>query len=156
MQCVRGVQMDSPAALSLHYLVHPSIAGVFFVRPPRPTPDSSHTPTSHTPQEAHVRYDDPRSAGANHLRGVAHALPKRSLAGVVGVGGIRRDHMALRRCAKPSAGLALKGYDLVQYHSLPPESNSVKGSSDFTAQFNGYTFAFASQQNRDRFMANPK
>ena len=48
--------------------------------------------------------------------------------------------------------LALTGYDPVSYFS---GSRPAKGKSQFTAQYRGLTYRFASAQNRDAFAASP-
>lgn len=53
---------------------------------------------------------------------------------------------------KNRTSLALKGFDPVAYFS---EGKPVKGSSQFTYQWMGATWQFASQQSRDAFAANP-
>lgn len=58
-------------------------------------------------------------------------------------------------------GLAVSGYDVVSYFDLPqsavgqPQQSPLPGHSGITADYNGATFAFASEANRDRFLANP-
>ncbi len=58
-------------------------------------------------------------------------------------------------------GFAVSGYDVVAYRSLTqsPVGTSqpagVPGRSDITAEYNGATFAFSSEENRDLFVANP-
>jgi len=47
---------------------------------------------------------------------------------------------------------AINGYDTVAYFS---ENKPVKGSSDYTADWQGATFKFASPANRDKFKAAP-
>ena len=47
---------------------------------------------------------------------------------------------------------ALQGYDPVAYFT---EGKPVKGSKDFTADYMGATFQFASAANRDAFQADP-
>jgi hypothetical protein len=54
-----------------------------------------------------------------------------------------------------TTGFAVSGYDVVAYFDLPPGSNPVLGHADITADHNGATFAFASEGNRDRFLADP-
>lgn len=60
-----------------------------------------------------------------------------------------------------SSGFAVSGYDVVAYRSLPqgpvgsPQPAPVPGRADITAEWNGATFAFASPENRDAFLANP-
>ncbi len=50
------------------------------------------------------------------------------------------------------SGVANFGYDVVAYHTT---FKPTKGSSTFTATYNGVPFWFASAENRDRFAANP-
>lgn len=58
-------------------------------------------------------------------------------------------------------GFAVSGYDVVAYRSLsqaPVGSTQpapVAGNAGITAEYNGATFAFASEENRDLFVANP-
>lgn len=60
-----------------------------------------------------------------------------------------------------STGFAVSGYDVVAYRSLAQSAvgsaqpAAVPGRADITADFNGATFAFASAENRDKFLANP-
>lgn len=53
---------------------------------------------------------------------------------------------------KPS-GVAIRGTDTVAYFT---ESKPVKGSDQFTTEWNGATWKFASQENLDLFVANPE
>ena len=53
---------------------------------------------------------------------------------------------------KNPSSVALKGYDPVAYFS---GGKPVKGSQQFTHQWMGATWHFASQQSRDTFAANP-
>ena len=48
--------------------------------------------------------------------------------------------------------LAVEGYDPVAYFT---EGRPVKGDRDFTTQYNGAQFRFASQANLDMFLADP-
>lgn len=58
-------------------------------------------------------------------------------------------------------GYAVSGYDVVAYQSLkgvpkgklPPKA--VPGKKSITHEYNGATWAFASEANRDKFKANP-
>jgi YHS domain-containing protein len=50
-------------------------------------------------------------------------------------------------------GFAIRGYDAVAYYL---QSAPVKGSSQFTYQWRGATWLFASAENRDRFQADPE
>lgn len=58
-------------------------------------------------------------------------------------------------------GFAVSGYDVVAYFSLPqspvgePQADAVPGRADTTATYNGATFAFSSDANRDAFLADP-
>ncbi len=58
-------------------------------------------------------------------------------------------------------GFAVSGYDVVSYFSLPqsavgqPQTAPVEGNKAITAEYNGATFAFASEANRDAFTADP-
>ncbi|QUJ76926.1 YHS domain-containing protein [Sulfitobacter albidus] len=58
-------------------------------------------------------------------------------------------------------GFAASGYDVVAYFSLPqnPVGQSqpapVPGNKAITAEYNGATFAFSSEENREAFLANP-
>ncbi len=51
---------------------------------------------------------------------------------------------------------AVKGADVVAYFSLEPGAKYVKGSDEFTHEWNGATWKFASAENRDNFAANPQ
>lgn len=58
-------------------------------------------------------------------------------------------------------GFAVSGYDVVAYHSLPqvpvgqPQPKAVPGKTSITAEWNGARWAFASEANRDTFLADP-
>lgn len=58
-------------------------------------------------------------------------------------------------------GFALSGFDVVSYFDLPqsavgtPQQSPLAGKATITADYNGATFAFASEANRDRFLADP-
>lgn len=60
-----------------------------------------------------------------------------------------------------ASGFAVSGYDVVAF--FDKEQNPVgkrqpaptPGRADITAEWNGATFAFASEANRDRFLADP-
>ena len=49
-------------------------------------------------------------------------------------------------------GVAIEGYDTVAFHTA---GKPTPGSSQFTAQYQGVTWQFASAANRDAFMASP-
>lgn len=59
-------------------------------------------------------------------------------------------------------GFAVSGYDVVSYFSLEQSAvgsaqpEPTQGRSDITAEHNGATFAFASEANRDAFLADPE
>jgi YHS domain-containing protein len=50
-------------------------------------------------------------------------------------------------------GVAIRGTDPVAYFT---EGRPVEGRSDFTADWNGAEWRFASAENRDRFIADPE
>ncbi len=50
-------------------------------------------------------------------------------------------------------GLALKGYDPVAYHT---EGRAIEGRKEFAHEYANATWRFASPNNRDRFVADPK
>ncbi len=58
-------------------------------------------------------------------------------------------------------GFAVSGYDVVAYFDLPQsevgtaQAEAVPGKADITAEYNGATFAFSSEENRDKFAADP-
>ena len=58
-------------------------------------------------------------------------------------------------------GFAVSGYDVVSYFDLPqskvgkPQQPPLPGQASITADYNGATFAFATEANRDRFLADP-
>lgn len=59
-------------------------------------------------------------------------------------------------------GFALSGYDPVAFRDLEqspvgePQPHAMPGRSDITAEWNGATWAFASEANRDLFLADPE
>ena len=59
------------------------------------------------------------------------------------------------------SNFAVSGYDVVAYHGLEqsavgqPQPEAVPGRSNITAEYNGATWAFSSEENRDKFVANP-
>jgi YHS domain-containing protein len=59
-------------------------------------------------------------------------------------------------------GFAVSGYDVVSYFGLPqseigqPQPSPLPGSAAITAEYNGATFAFATEANRATFLANPQ
>ncbi len=58
-------------------------------------------------------------------------------------------------------GFAVSGYDVVSYFALPQsqigqlQQSPLPGSAAITAEYNGAVFAFATEANRDMFLANP-
>lgn len=58
-------------------------------------------------------------------------------------------------------GFAVSGYDVVAYRSLDqsavgqPQAAAIPGRADITAEYNGSKFAFASEENRAKFLENP-
>ncbi|MFK7744901.1 MAG: YHS domain-containing (seleno)protein [Roseobacter sp.] len=58
-------------------------------------------------------------------------------------------------------GYAVSGYDVVAYFDLAQvpvgqsQPAAVPGDKDITATYNGATFAFSSEANKERFEANP-
>ncbi|NIZ14274.1 YHS domain-containing (seleno)protein [Phaeobacter sp. HF9A] len=59
-------------------------------------------------------------------------------------------------------GFAVSGYDVVAYRDLTQapvgqdQPAPVAGHNDITADYNGATFAFASEENRAKFLENPE
>ncbi len=60
-----------------------------------------------------------------------------------------------------TTGFAVSGYDVVAYRDLPQnpvgteQPAAVPGRADITADYNGATFAFATEENRDLFLSDP-
>jgi len=58
-------------------------------------------------------------------------------------------------------GFAVSGYDVVSYRSLDQSAlgqsqpEPSRGRTDITAEYNGATWAFATEENRDKFLENP-
>jgi YHS domain-containing protein len=58
-------------------------------------------------------------------------------------------------------GFAVSVYDVVSYFDLPqskvgqPQQSPLPGSAAITADYNGATFAFATEAHREKFLANP-
>ncbi len=59
-------------------------------------------------------------------------------------------------------GFAVSGYDVVSYFDLQQapvgqqQPAPEAGRADITAEYNGATFAFATEENRDQFTADPE
>lgn len=51
-----------------------------------------------------------------------------------------------------SSGLAIGGYDPVAYFTI---NKAVEGKKDLSANYNGVTYRFASEQNKNEFTRNP-
>ena len=51
-----------------------------------------------------------------------------------------------------AAGLAVQGYDVISYRT---NDAPLLGSADFTAEYEGATYRFVSQDNLDTFIADP-
>lgn len=60
-----------------------------------------------------------------------------------------------------ATGYAVSGYDVVAYRSLEQapvgyeQPAGVPGRADITTEYNGATFAFASEENLAKFLENP-
>ena len=58
-------------------------------------------------------------------------------------------------------GFAVSGYDVVAYFGLDQspvgtaQPEGVKGNANITAEYNGATFAFSTEGNRDAFLSDP-
>lgn len=56
---------------------------------------------------------------------------------------------------------AVSGHDVVAYFDMEqspvgtPQSPAVNGKTSITAEYNGATWAFSTEENRDKFIANP-
>lgn len=59
-------------------------------------------------------------------------------------------------------GYAASGYDVVAYHELEqapvgePQPDPVPGKTSITAEYNGATWAFANEENKRKFLADPE
>jgi YHS domain-containing protein len=88
------------------------------------------------------------------LRKTAFALAFAALTATTGVA-IAGDQYV------DDTGFAVSGYDVVSYCDLPqsaigePQQSPAAGLSTITAEYNGAQFAFSSEENRDRFLADP-
>lgn len=51
---------------------------------------------------------------------------------------------------------AIRGVDVVAYFSLEPGNKAIKGTDEFTYEYMGATWKFASAANREAFIANPE
>jgi len=75
---------------------------------------------------------------------VAILIPLFTISGF-GQQGLRQKNFNLKN------GLALSGYDAVSYFDKKP----VKGSSQFSYQWQGVTYYFKNDENRNKFKQNP-
>ncbi len=57
------------------------------------------------------------------------------------------------RVFQAQEGIAINGYDPVAYFE---ENGPKKGSSEFTVEWDGATWLFASSENRDKFESDPE
>ncbi|MEM6585777.1 MAG: YHS domain-containing (seleno)protein, partial [Pseudomonadota bacterium] len=87
-------------------------------------------------------------------------LDRRSFLRLTGVGvaagllaTVAAKPAAARIYFSDSPGLALSGYDSVEYHA---SREAVVGDAGITHEWNGATWRFASAANRDLFAANPE
>lgn len=61
-----------------------------------------------------------------------------------------------------ATGFAVSGYDVVAYRGLTqapvgsPQPAAVPGKAAITTEWNGATFAFATEENRAKFLENPE
>ena len=61
-----------------------------------------------------------------------------------------------------ATGFAVSGHDVVAYFDLEqapvgaPQPAAVPGRADITAEWNGAKWAFSTEENRDRFLADPE
>lgn len=69
--------------------------------------------------------------------------------GLLGVGELNKSTAAVNVDSK---GLALQGYDAVAYFK---ENSPREGKADFTADYNGAKWQFATAENRDNFQKDP-
>ncbi|SEI55906.1 YHS domain-containing protein [Dyadobacter sp. SG02] len=51
-----------------------------------------------------------------------------------------------------SSGLAIQGFDPVAYFTM---NKAIEGKKEFSANYNGVDYRFASKQNKDEFARNP-
>ena len=60
------------------------------------------------------------------------------------------------------SGYAVSGYDVVAYHSLEQvevgqrQPEAIPGLKAITTEYNGATWAFSTEENRDKFVADPE
>lgn len=87
-------------------------------------------------------------------------LLKRSLILAAAIGGFASAAFAGPQYLD-STGYAVSGHDVVAYFDLEQapvgtaQPAAVAGRSDITADYNGATWAFSTEENRDKFLADP-
>ena len=84
-------------------------------------------------------------------------LYRSTLAAVAGLallsGGVSAYASQPEIYSKAASEPAIEGYDVVAYFE---DGKPVEGSADFTAEYKGATWRFASADHRDMFKANPE
>jgi YHS domain-containing protein len=79
----------------------------------------------------------------------------RLFAGLLFIGVAAQAHAG--EVYRDSTGFAASGRDVVAYQTLPAgQTMATPGKASITASWNGATYAFASEANRQRFVANPQ
>jgi len=53
-------------------------------------------------------------------------------------------------------GKAVRGTDVVAYYDLAEGDKAVKGTDEFTTEWNGTNWYFSSAENKDKFVAEPE
>lgn len=113
----------------------------------KPVLSSPHT-RKHTGLEMNVTKDERMNRYTLTIAAVASALTLTSAA------------FAGPQYVDPT-GYAVSGYDVVAYFDIDQkpvgtmQTAAVPGKDDYTAEYNGATFAFSSAKNRDLFSADP-
>lgn len=86
--------------------------------------------------------------------------PFKSLLAAAAVAAMSLPAFAGEQYVDPT-GFAVSGFDVVSYHGLDQspvgaaQPTPLPGKSEITAEWNGATWAFASEANRDAFLADP-
>lgn len=86
--------------------------------------------------------------------------PARSLLAATAIAAFGLPAVAGEQYVDPT-GFAVSGYDVTTYYDLDQapvgsdQPSPTPGRADITAEWNGSTWAFASEENRDEFLANP-
>jgi YHS domain-containing protein len=52
--------------------------------------------------------------------------------------------------------IALKGADVVAYFGIPPEANAIYGKVEYSYEWKGATWLFATEETEERFRDNPE